>query len=636
VNSCAFVNIQFKVVKSVLRIRVFVGLIMSLFFSQFIRYSLLSALVLLSLLNLGCERSISYERNDHPLPQGADISDCQVGHYGDIFILNETTQPTTFNPQVPNNLSTGMVLSRLLSGLVNFDPKTELFVPALAKSWTVSEDGLSYTFHLRKGLLWSDGQPFTAEDIIFTFDCILSEIVDETTGKKRPRYPSRYYQQFHINEMPIQYTLIDAHTVRFDLPKTYAPFLYDIGVAILPKHILGDAFDSGSFMKEWTTQTAIESPEKIVGLGPFKIFSYKPGERLVLEPNPHYWRADSAGQRLPYLDYLVIKFVSEANTAIAHFATGKSDASGVGAEDYEWVNKAADIYDFSISNRGPSSSVNFFWFNQNPESSEDGVPYVEPYKFAWFSDKRFRKGILHGFNREGIIDAILFGKGEPLHSIIAPAQGEWYNPNVSKYEYSKEKARESFKSIGFKWNEKGQLFDGFGNKVTFNLLLVESASYDQIGVTFIENMKDLGIEVRLERADFATLLKRTDDTFNYDMTILGWGSSSAAYDPSGSKALYLSSGKYHLWYPNQKSPATEWEARIDALIQLQEQTLDRKQRIAYMHEVQAILSDELPLLFGYTPYSYVGIKNKWKNVYIPRAGSILWNIDEIWEGVEQP
>ena len=607
---------------------------MSLFFSQSIRYSILFTLVLLSLFILACERVINYERSDYPLPVGVDISDCHLGQYGGIFILNETTQPTTFNPQVPNNLSTSMVLSRLLSGLVDFNPKTELFEPALAKSWTVSEDGLSYTFHLRKGLLWSDGQAFTAEDIIFTFDCILSEIVDETTGEKRPRYPSRYYQQFHIDGMPIEYTLIDAHTVRFDLPKTYAPFLYDIGVAILPKHILGDAFDSGSFMKEWTTQTAIESPERIVGLGPFKIFSYKPGERLVLEPNPHYWRADSAGQRLPYLDYLVIKFVSESNTAIAHFATGKSDASGIGAEDYEWVKKAADIYDFSINNRGPSSSVNFFWFNQNPESSEDGVPYLEPYKFAWFSDKRFRKAILHGFNREGIIDAVLFGKGEPLHSIIAPAQGEWYNPKVTKYEYSPEKARELLKSIGFNWNAEGQLFDGFGNKVSFNLLLVESASYDQIGITFIENMKDLGIEVRLERADFATLLKRTDDTFNYEMTILGWGSSSAAYDPSGSKALYLSSGKYHMWYPNQKSPATEWEARIDTLIQLQEQTLDRKQRIAYMHEVQAILSDELPLLFGYSPYSYVGIKNKWKNVYIPRAGSILWNIDEIWEGKE--
>ena len=609
---------------------------MPLFFSQYIQSITLSSVLLLSLLNLGCERAINYERTQHPLPEGVDISECESGRYGGIFILNETTQPTTFNPLVPNNLSTSMVLSRLLSNLVEFNPKTELFEPALAESWIVSEDGLTYTFNLRKGLLWSDGQPFTAEDVIFTFDCILSEIIDEATGDKRPRYPSRYYQQLHIDGTPIQYTLIDAHTIRFDLPTTYAPFLYDIGLAILPKHILGDAFNSGSFMKEWTTQTAIETPEEIVGLGPFKIFSYKPGERIVLEPNPHYWRADSSGQRLPYLDYLVIKFVSEANTAIAHFATGKSDASGVGADDYEWVKKAADIYDFSIINRGPSSSVNFFWFNLNPESSEDGVPYIEPYKFAWFSDKRFRKAILHGFNRKGIIDAVLFGKGEPLHSIIPPAQGEWHNPNVTKYAYSPERARELLQSIGFTWNSEGQLFDGSGNRVSFNLLLVESANYDQIGITFVENMKDLGIEVRLERADFATLLKRTDNTFDYDMTILGWGSSSAAYDPSGSKALYLSSGKYHMWYPNQKSPATEWEARIDTLIKLQEQTLDRKQRIAYMHEVQAILSDELPLLFGYSPYSYVGIKDKWMNVYIPKSGTILWNIDEIWEGDGQP
>ena len=609
---------------------------MPLSFSQYIQSITLSSVLLLSLLNLGCERAINYERTHHPLPEGVDISECESGRYGGIFILNETSQPTTFNPLVPNNLSTSMVLSRLLSNLVEFNPKTELFEPALAESWIVSEDGLTYTFNLRKGLLWSDGQPFTAEDVIFTFDCILSEIIDEATGDKRPRYPSRYYQQLHIDGTPIQYTLIDAHTIRFDLPTTYAPFLYDIGLAILPKHILGDAFNSGSFMKEWTTQTAIETPEEIVGLGPFKIFSYKPGERIVLEPNPHYWRADSSGQRLPYLDYLVIKFVSEANTAIAHFATGKSDASGVGADDYEWVKKAADIYDFSIINRGPSSSVNFFWFNLNPESSEDGVPYIEPYKFAWFSDKHFRKAILHGFNRKGIIDAVLFGKGEPLHSIIPPAQGEWHNPNVTKYAYSPERARELLQSIGFTWNSEGQLFDGSGNRVSFNLLLVESANYDQIGITFVENMKDLGIEVRLERADFATLLKRTDNTFDYDMTILGWGSSSAAYDPSGSKALYLSSGKYHMWYPNQKSPATEWEARIDTLIKLQEQTLDRKQRIAYMHEVQAILSDELPLLFGYSPYSYVGIKDKWMNVYIPKSGTILWNIDEIWEGDEQP
>ena len=598
-------------------------------------FPLNSILLLLSLCCFcACDRTISYDRQVHDLPEEVAISDCEIGRYGGIFILNETTQPTTFNPIVPNNLSTSMVLSRLMSGLIDFDPRTEAFTPALAKSWTVSPDGLTYTFHLRKGVLWSDGVPFTAEDVVFTFDTILAEVVHPETGQTMPRYPSRYYEQYHIDGEPIQYQAIDSHTIRFTLPKTYAPFLYDVSRTILPKHKLIAAFESDRFLKEWTTKTAIETPQEIVGTGPFKIFSYKPGERLVLEPNPHYWRADAEGQRLPYIDYLVIKFVSESNTAIAHFATGKSDASGISAEDFEWVKRAQGTYDFTIYNRGPSASVNFFWFNQNAGISEEGRPYLPKHKLEWFTDKRFRQAILHGFNREGLIDAILFGKGEVLHSIIPPAKGEWHNPNVRKYDYSIAKANALLQSAGFYWDSDRTLKDRNGEPVRFNLLLVESDRSDQIGVTFVENMKDLGIEVTLERTDFATLLKRTDGTFDYDMTILGWGSSSAAYDPSGSKALYLSSGAYHMWNPRQEEPATEWEARIDDLIHLQEQTLDKKQRIAYMHEVQAILSEELPLLFGYSPYGYVGIKNKWKNIYIPKAGTILWNLDEIWEDEE--
>lgn len=598
-------------------------------------FPLNSILLLLSLCCFcACDRTISYDRQVHDLPEEVAISDCEIGRYGGIFILNETTQPTTFNPIVPNNLSTSMVLSRLMSGLIDFDPRTEAFTPALAKSWTVSPDGLTYTFHLRKGVLWSDGVPFTAEDVVFTFDTILAEVVHPETGQTMPRYPSRYYEQYHIDGEPIQYQAIDSHTIRFTLPKTYAPFLYDVSRTILPKHKLIAAFESDRFLKEWTTKTAIETPQEIVGTGPFKIFSYKPGERLVLEPNPHYWRADAEGQRLPYIDYLVIKFVSESNTAIAHFATGKSDASGISAEDFEWVKRAQGTYDFTIYNRGPSASVNFFWFNQNAGISEEGRPYLPKHKLEWFTDKRFRQAILHGFNREGLIDAILFGKGEVLHSIIPPAKGEWHNPNVRKYDYSIAKAKALLQSAGFYWDSDRTLKDRNGEPVRFNLLLVESDRYDQIGVTFVENMKDLGIEVTLERTDFATLLKRTDGTFDYDMTILGWGSSSAAYDPSGSKALYLSSGAYHMWNPRQEEPATEWEARIDDLIHLQEQTLDKKQRIAYMHEVQAILSEELPLLFGYSPYGYVGIKNKWKNIYIPKAGTILWNLDEIWQDEE--
>ncbi|MBL6838989.1 MAG: ABC transporter substrate-binding protein, partial [Puniceicoccaceae bacterium] len=287
-------------------------------------------------------------------------------------------------------------------------------------------------------------------------------------------------------------------------------------------------------------------------------------------------------------------------------------------------------YDFTIFERGPSASVNFFWFNQHRGMNDKGEPYVPPHKLRWFTDKRFRQAVLHGLNRQGMINALLFGKGEPLTSIIPPAQGKWHHPNLPRYEYDPERARELLREAGFSWNDKGRLIDSEGLPVEFTLLLVESASYDKIGVTFVENMKELGMFVKMERADFATLLRRTDDTFNYDITMLGWGSSSAAYDPSGSKALYLSSGQYHQWHPEQIEPATEWEARIDELIGLQERTLDMDQRIAYMHEVQAIMAEQLPLLYGFTPYGYVGVKNKWRNIYVPAAGTSLWNIEEIW------
>ena len=588
-------------------------------------------LVLFALFGLtACVEPPQIERAIHPLPEDAFVTDAPLGRYGGIFVLNETTQPTTFNPQVPNNVSTSVLLTRLLTPLVTFDPSSQTYEPALARSWEIGKDNKSYTFHLRRGVLWSDGSPFTADDVIFTFDCILTEIEDPESGKLRPKYPSRYYKQYLINGEKLRYTKVDDYTVRFDLPTVYGPFIYDIRQPILPKHKLHASFVDGSFTKQWSTQVAIESPEEIVGTGPFTIFSYKPGERLVLTPNPHYWKIDQSGQRLPYLDYFILKFVSESNTAVAHFATGKSDASGVGASDNIWVKEAAETYGFTLHDRGPSSSVNFFWFNQHRGSDKADKPYLPTHKLRWFTDKRFRQAVQYATNRQGIINALLFGKGEPLTSIIAPAQGKWHNPDLPRYDYDPEKARDLLSESGFYWDAQGKLFDREGILVEFTLLLVESASFDTIGVTFVENMKALGLSVKMERCDFATLLRRTDDTFNYDMTMLGWGSPDASYDPSGSKALFLSSGQFHQWYPEQSEPATLWEARIDELIGLQERTLDEAVRVAYMHEVQAILAEELPLLYGFTPYGYVGVKNKWRNVFVPSAGTTLWNIEEIW------
>lgn len=592
--------------------------------------------VLLMLFVSGCGEPPVIERGQHPLPEDVSIALIEPGQYGGILVLNETTQPTTFNPQVPNNMATSLILSGVLSSLVEYSPRTGEFGPSLAKSWEVAEDNKSYTFHLRKGVRWSDGEPFTADDVIFTFDCILSEELDEESGKMRPRYPSRYYEQYHINGEKLRYEKVDAHTVRFILPSVYAPFIYDIGQPILPKHKLGHSLEDGSFTKQWSTQVAIETPEEIVGLGPFVISSYRPGERLVMAPNPHYWKADSKQQRLPYIDYFIYKFVAESNTEVAHFATGKSDSSKIGAADYAWVQEAAETYDFTIYERGPSAGVNFFWFNQHPGKNDAGEPYMTPHKYRWFTDKRFRQAVQYGLNRQGMIDALLFGKGTPLTSMIPPAQGKWHNPDLPNYPYNPDKSRELLQASGFTWDVDGKLIDSEGVPVAFDLLAVDGvASADTIAVTFIENMKELGMTVGLAKVDFATLLKRTDSTFDYDITFLGWGSNSSAYDPSGSKALYLSSGTYHQWYPEQSEPATPWEARIDELIGLQESTLDIEKRYEMMHEVQAILAEELPFLYIFSPYGYVGIKNKWRNIYVPSAGTALWNIEEIWEDTSE-
>ena len=186
-------------------------------------------LALFALLGLcACVEPPQIERASHPLPEDAFVTDAPLGRYGGIFVLNETTQPTTFNPQVPNNLSTSVLLTRLLTPLVAFDPSSQTYEPALARSWEIGEDNKSYTFHLRRGVHWSDGSPFTADDVIFTFDCILTEIEDPESGKLRPKYPSRYYKQYLINGEKLRYTKVDDYTVRFDLPTVYGPFILSL------------------------------------------------------------------------------------------------------------------------------------------------------------------------------------------------------------------------------------------------------------------------------------------------------------------------------------------------------------------------------------------------------------------------
>lgn len=567
----------------------------------------------------GCSRPVEVERSPYPLPKDVDIAESTPGKYGGVFVLALSQEPNSFNFLIPtNDAYTSQVLSGLFNGLVDYDPIKEKHVPALAKSWEIAEDKRSYTFHLRRGLKWSDGELLTADDVIFTFDAIFD-----------PRYGNRYAQQYTIAGKPIQYEKLDDYTVRFTTADIYAPFINDIGWAkILPRHKLRTAFEDGSLLKQWSTQTAIDNPADIVGTGMFRIFSYRPGERLVLSPNPHYWRVDRIGQRLPYVDFLIYKFVTDANTQTVLFATGQTDATAVSATDVVWVQKGAQKYDFTIHERGPDSGIGFIWFNQNPGQDEQGIPYVAPHKLAWFQNKWFRQAIAYGFDREGIIQAVYFGRAEPLHSIISPANRKWHNGATPRYTYDPQKARALLSEAGFTHRSDGRLEDALGNPVEFELLASEGRQQTTASATtFVENMKTLGITVQLVHIDFGTLVEKIDSTYKYEAAMMGF---TGGGDPSGGKAIYRSEGHLHVWHPKQKMPATPWEARVDAIMDAQERTLDEAQRIGWIKEMQTIFAEQLPLILLVTPTTYSGIKNKWQNVKIAPMSSILWNLDELW------
>lgn len=584
----------------------------------------------------GCDRVPQIERGEFPLPKGVEISKCKPGKYGGVFVLSTSQEPKTFNQLMASDAYSSEAIAMLSAQLVTYDPISDEIIPALAQSWTISKDGRTYTFKLREGLKFSDGHPLTADDVVFTFDAIFAPQLDANgkpklgdDGKALLKYPSRYAGQYTIGGEPIKYRKIDDLTVEFTTKKVYAPFLNDIGfIGIMPKHKLAKSAADGTLQQAWTTQTALTNPSEIVSCGAFEIFSYKAGERLVLRPNPHYWRADSKGQRLPYIDFLIYKYVADVNTSTILFATGQCDAAAISANDFAWVKEYAQTYSFKIYERGPDTGIYFIWFNQNPNADKNGKPYVLPHKFKWFSNPDFRRAVMCAIDRGGLVKSVWFGRAAKLHSVISPANRKWHNPNVVKYEYDPQYSRKLFEKAGFKYGPDGYLRDAEGNRVEFEFIVADgSQNSTAISTTFVENMKAVGIDVKLKFLDFGTIVAKVDNTFDYEAAMMGF---TGGGDPSGGKAIYRSDGFLHLWYPRQKSPATEWEKEVDRIMDAQEVEMDPQARKKLIFQMQEIFARELPMLYLVTPMSYSGVSEKWGNVRVPPIGSAIWNIDELY------
>ena len=253
-----------------------------------------------------------------PIPADALVVDFPAGEFDSTIVETLAGDLATVNPLVNETMAGAAVIGRILEGLTTLDPNTGDVIPNLAKSWEISADNLQYTFHLRRGIHWSDGQPFTADDVLFTWGCFFAKHLDadsgepvlDENGRVKYRYSSRSTFGQLINGQEPLVEKLDNYTVRFTTPEVYAPFLlFGGGVEILPKHVLQVSFDDGTLMDQWSVETAINEPWKIVGLNMFVLESYRPGERIVFAKNPNYWKVNTKGERLPYVSRVITKIV---------------------------------------------------------------------------------------------------------------------------------------------------------------------------------------------------------------------------------------------------------------------------------------------------------------------------------------
>lgn len=599
--------------------------------------SQLLLVVLLPLLGCGKQELQRPSRSVAPIPEDALVEDFATGVFGANLIETLPGDLATLNPLINESVPGSLVIGRILDSLTTLDPYTGVVIPNLAKSWDISEDNLCYTFHLRRGVHWSDGQPFTVDDVIFTWQCFFAKKVDPETGellldedgKIKYRYTSRSTFSQRINGQEPVVEKVDDYTVRFTLPEVYAPFLlFGGGQKILPEHILRGAFEAGTLLDEWSVNTAINEPWKVVGLNQFVLESYRPGERVVFVKNPNYWKVNTEGERLPYIERIITKIVKDVNSSNVAFAQGQTDFEIIAPDNVAWVMRGEERFDYTVLDMGPSNTTNFVWFNLNPNKNTDDVPYVEPYKLKWFSDKRFRQAISHGIDREGIIRGVFFNRATVLHGYVSPKNKFWYNDAIRKYPYSPETSRALFEEMGFELDD-GKLVDAAGNRIAFSLMTNSNNGLRvEMATVFKENMADLGIEVELQFLDFNTIITKTSDSFAYEACMLGLG--GGAPDPFAGKDILMSGGRLHQWHPQQSEPATEWEAQIDALMLKVGRHTDVKLRKKYYFEVQEILAEQQPMIFLVSAKDYIGYRNRWQNITPTPLGGVTWNLESLW------
>ena len=518
------------------------------------------------------------------------------------------SDPKTFNPALAQETTSTQVLGYLFRGLTRVSPYDGQIKPDLAEGWKIDSSGMRVTFTLEKGVRWSDGTPLTSRDVVFTFNRVYYN----------PAVAAAVRDILTVDGKPFTVRAIDDRTVIFETAKPFAPLLEELGVEILPEHLLSKAVDAGRFNTTWSVRTP---PSGIVGTGPFRLKRYVPGQYLLLVKNPLY--TPPPGFRrpipadLPYLDRVILRIIPNQNSELLRFLAGKSDLIGVSPSQVPVLSDAAESRAFRLLVRGPSQTETFLTFNENLKAP------IPSYKIAWFRSRRFRQAIAYAIDRKALINVIYNGLGAPIPGPVSPANKTFFDPGVFRYHRDPDRSRALLAKDGFVW-KKGRLHDATGHRVTI-LLMTNTESPERISMAqMVQAMLDpLGIRIRVVPLQFNMLSTMVLSSHQWEMLLFGL---TGTLDPHGNATVWRSSGFLHLWNPGEKRPSTPWEAQVDRLFDQGVGTFDVARRKEIYAQWQEIATREVPMVDLVSPDAITAVRKTLGGIHPTPLGGVIPHI----------
>ena len=532
---------------------------------------------------------------------------------GGEIVASIRSDPSTYNRYAPGgaNAATELLSLLLHARLIRVDRATDELEPMLAEGWTRSDDGLTYTVRLRPGIAFSDGRPFTSADVLFSFRVAYDDGV---------RSPVR--SAVEINGKPIEVSAPDDLTVVLRLPEPYAPGLRLLdNLPILPRHRLEGALGEGRFADAWSPSRPLD---EIAGLGPFVLAEHVSGQRLVLTRNPQYFRRDASGVQLPYLDRLTLAVVPDQTAEALRLEAGETDlmySGEIRPQDYASFQRAAGDGRLRLLDVGVGLDPDFLSFNLRPERARDP-------RAAWLLRREFRQAVSWAVDRQAIADTVYLGAAVPVSGPITPGNRTWHAPDLPAHPHDPARARALLASLGLEDRDgDGMLDDARGAPVRFSILTQAGHNRERVSTVVQEQLRQIGMAVDVVTMDPRGLFARWN-AGDYDAMYFGLQASST--DPWLVPEFWLSSGAFHFWHPKQARPATEWEARIDALMRDHAGEADLDRRRQAFTDVQRLFAEQLPSIYFVAPRVTLATSARVLNpTPAPQIPQLLWSADTL-------